>query len=270
MSREVAASIFCTVCGAVSASSVVSHTEPVHAPAAPIATAAAICLPVTIPPAASTGTSLPTAAIASNTSGTSTSVRTSPQWPPASVPCATIRSTPGGDLLDGVLLGADQRGDRDAVLSARLDHVVRRHAQRVGDQLDRVASATSSRSRPVSPDRRRAAETARERSGSMPWPLSSVGDEIAVLGGDPVGRAVGARGFSPLPSNLAGTMMSTPYGLPPTCSSIHDSSWSSCSGVYARRAEHAETARVGHRGDDVAAVAEGEEREVDAELLADR
>ena len=45
VSRDVAASIFCTVCGAVSASSVVSHTDPVHAPAAPIATAAAICLP---------------------------------------------------------------------------------------------------------------------------------------------------------------------------------------------------------------------------------
>ena len=56
VSRDVAASIFCTVCGAVSASSVVSHTDPVHAPSAPIATAAAICLPVTMPPAASTGT----------------------------------------------------------------------------------------------------------------------------------------------------------------------------------------------------------------------
>ena len=31
--------------------------------------------------------------------------------------------------------------------------------------------------------------------------------------------------------NLAGTMMSAPYGFPPTCSSIQDSSWSSCSGV---------------------------------------
>src|SRR6476659_652809 len=38
---------------------------------------------------------------------------------------------------------------------------------------------------------------------------------------------------SPLPSNLAGTIKSRPYGLPPTWSSIHDSSWSSCCGVNA-------------------------------------
>ena len=76
VSRDVAASIFCTVCGAVSASSVVSHTEPVHAPSAPIATAQPICLPVTIPPAASTGTA---PSIASITSGMRTIVVTSPQ-----------------------------------------------------------------------------------------------------------------------------------------------------------------------------------------------
>src|SRR4029079_18293462 len=39
--------------------------------------------------------------------------------------------------------------------------------------------------------------------------------------------------FSPMPSNLAGTIRSTPYDLPPTCSSIHASSRSSCGGVYA-------------------------------------
>ncbi len=79
VSRDVAASIFSLVCGAVSASSVVSHTDPVHAPAAPIATMPAICLPVTMPPAASTGTLLPIASSASSTSGISTSVDTSPQ-----------------------------------------------------------------------------------------------------------------------------------------------------------------------------------------------
>src|ERR1700730_4809278 len=36
--------------------------------------------------------------------------------------------------------------------------------------------------------------------------------------------------FSPLPSNLAGTMRSRPYDLPPTWSSIHDNSWSSSCG----------------------------------------
>src|SRR4051794_2633448 len=57
VSADVALSNFSTVWGAVSASGVVNHTDPVHAPAAPSATAAAIWRPVTIPPAARTGTS---------------------------------------------------------------------------------------------------------------------------------------------------------------------------------------------------------------------
>ena len=46
-----------------------------------------------MPPAASTGTSR-IVLIALITSGTSTMVETSPQWPPASVPCTTRISTP--------------------------------------------------------------------------------------------------------------------------------------------------------------------------------
>src|SRR5690606_5209563 len=41
-------------------------------------------------------------------------------------------------------------------------------------------------------------------------------------------------------------------------------------GAEADGAEHADPARLGHRGDDVAAVAEGEDRELDAQLVADR
>ena len=70
-----------------------SQTEPVHAPAAPMAMQAAIWAPVMIPPAASTGTSR-IGRIAFSTSGTSTRVDTSPQWPPASVPWTTRISTP--------------------------------------------------------------------------------------------------------------------------------------------------------------------------------
>ena len=74
--REFAASIFSTAIGFVSASATVSQIEPVHTPWAPSAIAAAIWRPRPIPPAASTGTSGPTA---STTSGTSTIVDTSPQ-----------------------------------------------------------------------------------------------------------------------------------------------------------------------------------------------
>lgn len=56
VSREVAATIFSRNTSEHSLSGVASQTDPVHAPAAPIAIAAAICAPVMIPPAASTGT----------------------------------------------------------------------------------------------------------------------------------------------------------------------------------------------------------------------
>ena len=92
-SREEAAIIFSRKISVVSDSTVASHTEPVQTPAAPIAMQAAICRPVMMPPAASTGTSR-IGLIALITSGTSTMVETSPQWPPASVPCTTRISTP--------------------------------------------------------------------------------------------------------------------------------------------------------------------------------
>ena len=41
-------------------------------------------------------------------------------------------------------------------------------------------------------------------------------------------------------------------------------------GLVGQRAEHAEAAGVGDRGDDVAAVAEGEDRELDPEAVTDR
>ena len=97
-----------------------SQTDPVQAPAAPIAMQAAICRPVMIPPAASTGT-LPWTA--RRTSGTTTMVETSPQCP---------------DLANRMLAGANQRGARDAVLTGAGQHGSWRDAQSVGDQPDRV------------------------------------------------------------------------------------------------------------------------------------
>jgi hypothetical protein len=70
---------------------------------------AAIWAPVTMPPAASTGTR---PATTSRISGTSTSVDTVPVCPPASLPWATIMSTPGVELAHGVLARPDQGRDR--------------------------------------------------------------------------------------------------------------------------------------------------------------
>jgi hypothetical protein len=55
VSRLRAATILSRKISLVSASGVASQTVPVHAPCAPAAIIAAICAPVTIPPAASTG-----------------------------------------------------------------------------------------------------------------------------------------------------------------------------------------------------------------------
>ena len=74
VSDEVAARNFSFTTGCVSASSVVSHTEPVHTPWAPSAIAAAICRPRAMPPAARTGRG----ATASTISGTRTIVAISP------------------------------------------------------------------------------------------------------------------------------------------------------------------------------------------------
>ena len=264
VSRDVAAKNFCTVCGAVSASSVVSHTEPVHAPSAPIATAAAICLPVTIPPAASTGTA---PSIASMTSGMSTSVVTSPQWPPASVPCATIRSTPACTCLTRVLLGADERRDGHAALSSRFDHVVRRHAQRVGDQLDRMAerhleqvlAGVTGKERRTGP---------RRLLGLDVMCGQQVGDETAVVLRDPAGEltprqvlafALELRRHDEVDAvGLRADVVVDPRQL------LVQLLRREC-----RRTKHAEPAGVGDGGHHVPAVTEGEEREIDTELLTD-
>ena len=135
VSRDVAASSFSVTSGAMSLSATVSQIDPVHAPCAPIAIAAAIWLPRPMPPAASTGVSGPTASI---TSGQSTTDEMSPVWPPASVPWATMMSTPFSLCFSACRGAARQRGDRDAVLVRGLHHLGRRRAERVHEQRHRV------------------------------------------------------------------------------------------------------------------------------------
>ena len=43
------------------------------------------------------------------------------------------------DLPQRMLLGTDERRDRDIMLSSHVDHLLRRHAESVRDQLDRMA-----------------------------------------------------------------------------------------------------------------------------------
>jgi hypothetical protein len=69
--------------------------------------------------------------------------------------------------------------------------------------------------------------------------------ELAVLLRAPTASSICSSctgSISPMPSYLPGITMSTPYGLSPTCSSIHLSSTSSWLGREADGAEHAEAA----------------------------
>ena len=119
----------------MSLSATVSQIEPVHTPCAPIASAAAICEPCAMPPAASTGVSAPTASI---TCGHSTIELISPVWPPASVPCATTMSTPISRCFcacRGLLASA---ATEHAVLVRGVDDVLGRRSERVHEQLRRV------------------------------------------------------------------------------------------------------------------------------------
>ena len=116
--------------GWVSASSVVSHTEPHHTPCAPSAIAAAIWRPRPMPPAPSTGMS-PTA---STISGISTIVPISPVCPPASLPWAMTTSTPALTWRSACCAAPARARHGAALLLDALDHVRRRRAEGVDEQ----------------------------------------------------------------------------------------------------------------------------------------
>ena len=115
--------------GGASASSTVSQSEPVHTPCAPIASAAAICRPSPMPPAASTGSG----ATASITWGQSTTLPTSPVCPPPSLPCAITKSTPAALCASACLTLPHSAATSRPEAWMSLDHVGGRRAERVGD-----------------------------------------------------------------------------------------------------------------------------------------
>ena len=178
VSADVAARNFSFTTGWVSASSVVSHTDPHHTPCAPSAIAAAIWRPRPMPPAPSTGMST-----ASTISGISTIEPISPVCPPASEPWAMIRSTPAAWWRSACCGRPGERADQPALLLHPVDQELRRRAERVGDeggpvgQRDlelrsgrvgaerRVAVVAGDRRCPIGCRRRRAARAPRSGRG---------------------------------------------------------------------------------------------------------
>ena len=173
-----------------------------------------------------------------------------------------------GDLLDGVLLGSDQRRDGDATFLARLDHVVRRHPQRIGDELHRMGQRDVEQLAAGVPRQRRPAEAAL-RLGLDVVVAQQVVDEIAVGLRDAAGQ-VGAGQLLALALELRRHDQIDPVGL--AADRLVDPRQLTVEllGGVRRGAEHAEPAGVGDRGHHVAAVAEREERKVDAVLLTQR
>ena len=183
---------------------------------------------------------------------------------------------PGVRVLARLVRRAAQRGDLAARGVDVLDHVRRRGAERVGDerhlrvaqrdldlrrggrlgpaeQLQRVVLALAASGTPWSFSSLRA--KSRCSCGTMSWSIlvrSSVDMSAS------------------MPSYLFGITMSTPYGRSPMCSSIQLQLDLELLGAEPDGAEHAEAAGLAHGDDDVAAVGEGEDRELDAEVVTDR
>ncbi len=185
-SREDAAIIFSRKISVVSASTVASHTEPVQAPAAPIAMQAAICRPVMMPPAAQHRH-------VADLLDRLDHLRHQHHGRDLAAMAAGLGALhhedvdAGRDLAQRVLLGADEGGDRHAVLPAHLDHRLRRHAQRIGDQPDRMVEGDLEQLQ-----RRLGVERLRLVVGDTPWSSArcriSSGDR-ACSRGAPAARA---------------------------------------------------------------------------------
>ena len=203
-------------------STVLSHIEPVQTPWAPSAqrggdlTAAADA-------AGGEDRARPTA---STTSGTSTMVAI----------VAAVATGLGalrdddvdvvGDLLEGVVLAPDERGDLDAGLVGLVDDVLRRRAEGVDDELDvraverdgRPARGPRCRSRTAG---RGPARRPRAAAGRRAW--SSTDSTKSLCSCGIISSSISCISPTSMPATarvLAGMTTSTPYGRPPMLASM--------------------------------------------------
>ncbi len=266
MSPDPAARNFFFTTSPVSASSVVSHTEPHQTPCAPRAIAAATWRPVPMPPAPSTGVGCS----ASTTCGTSTIVAMVPVWPPASPPCAMTRSTPiacDRFACSTVPARAATFTPREC---ARVDEVGARGAERAGDQAHRVAERDVEQLVALLRRHRQPAGARLDALGQRRHvvPREHVVEELPLLRRQQRSEVLARR---PCPGGVAelGRQQQVD-AVRPALGLLVDPGEVDLQRL--RRVgggtEHPHPARVAHGGDDVAAVAEGEDREVDPEVLA--
>ena len=177
----------------------------------------------------------------------------------------------GIDLTDGVFLGPYQGGDRNPARLSHFDHRRRRHAQRIGDQPDRMFEGRLEHPhRPVGIEGlglivgngrsdNLDAEAFHQVAGEVamglrhPGPEAVVGDAGLPSGGHVLGdQDVQPVGFAP-------HLVVDPGKFPPHRFRR-----------VAGRAQDAEAAGLAHRRHNVAAVAEGKEGKLDPQHVADR
>ena len=196
-----------------SASSTISHCEPVQAPWQPSASAAAICSPLPMPPAASTGT------------GRDGLDDLGPQHDRADLAAVAAALAAlgdddvdvGGGVLQRLVRRAAQRRDLAALVVDVVDHVRGRGAERVGDQrhlrvLQRDLDLRGGRRLGPAEQLQRVVVLALlERHAVVE---QEVAGEVEVLLGDHVLRASWSRSSvdmsASMPSYLFGMTMSTP------------------------------------------------------------
>ena len=223
-----------------------------------------------MPPAASTGT-LRIGLIALITSGTSTMVETSPQWPPASVPWATRISTPAATWRSACSLEPTSAATGTSCLRAHVDHRFRRHAERIRNQLDRMAERNVEHlERALRIERLRlvVGDVGRRQFDAVF--LQEIAGEVAMLRRDPrfqalPGDVLFARGRDVFrdqhvePVGLAVGVIVDPFQfLLDRLRRVRG------------RAQHAKAAGAADGRDHVAAMAEGEQRKFYSQHVADR
>ncbi len=209
-------------------SSLDSHTEPHHTPAAPRASAAAICRPEAMPPAASTGRLPAMSAI----SGVSTMVAMVPVWPPASVPWAISRSTPASSWRMACLGWPTSAATTTPAALPRATRPGGGVPSALAISEIRWLNATSSRAAAPSGLRLAAISSwpGAVRVSGTPYLASRSATKAKCSAGIWARRLAMRLSGSPA-ANFSGTSRSTPYGLPPVWSSIQVSCASSSPGV---------------------------------------
>ena len=177
----------------------------------------------------------------------------------------------GRDLAQRVLLGADQGRNRHAVFPAHLDHGPGRYAESIGNQADRMAERSIEHlQRALAVERLRLIVIDVGCGQLDAVFLQQVAGEIAMLGRNPRFETFPGDVFLACGRNVLRDQHVEAIGL--AVDMVVDPFQFLLDRFRGMRggAEHAETSGAADGRDHVAAMAEGQQRKLDAQHVADR